>query len=284
MDRRTSQDFSKKIVPLKTLKVNSSRRKTHFYTNKLNNPLYNSSRIVLKKKPISFVSEVKNSYLENLIKIKDNQNKKKCFIYWKNNSNLNQLFTFRQKESLNKNKIKVKKSKRQLRIKYVKKKKDNNISKDNSNSLSSNNSSKAYKQMKIIHKIFDGSGEITSINASRSSKVSENFTNIFDDLTIKDSIILDRFMNVNKIYLRNNKYSSFNVWKNNVVKLRRKSRKVASNKKNLVKYLLMMMIYNFTYLEPLKKSLDNRKDYLLGKSLFIWYRHLYCFHKNNNID
>ena len=284
LDRRTSQDFSKKIVPLKTLKVNSSRRKTHFYTNKLNNPLYNSSRIVLKKKPISFVSEVKNSYLENLIKIKDNQNKKKCFIYWKNNSNLNQLFTFRQKESLNKNKIKVKKSKRQLRIKYVKKKKDNNVLKDNSNSLSSDNCSKAYKQMKITHKIFDGSGEITSINASRSSKVSENFTNIFDDLTIKDSIILDRFMNVNKIYLRNNKYNSFNIWKNNVVKLRRKSRKIASNKKNLVKYLLMMMIYNFTYLEPLKKSLDNRKDYLLGKSLFIWYRHLYCFHKNNNID
>ena len=138
--------------------------------------------------------------------------------------------------------------------------------------------------MKIVHKIFDGSGEITSINASRSSKLSETFTNVFDDFTVKDSLLLDRFINVNKICLKNQQFNYFNIWKNNITKLRRKSRKVASNKKNLVKYLLMMMIYNFTYLEPLKNSLDNRREYLLGKSLFIWYRHYYCFHQNNNID
>jgi NIMA (never in mitosis gene a)-related kinase len=154
-----------------------------------------------------------------------------------------------------------------------------NISKDNS--LSSN-SSKGYKQMKIIHKIYDGSGEVTSINGSRSSKYSETFTNVFDNLTIKDSLLLDRFMNINQLFIKSKKYHNFSKWKNVIIKIRRSKRNIASNKKNLVKYLLMMMIYNFTYLEPLKKSLDNRRDYLQGKSLFIWYRHFYCFNKWNN--
>ena len=132
--------------------------------------------------------------------------------------------------------------------------------------------------MKIIHKIFDGSGEITSINNSHSSKFSETFTNVFENLNIKDSLILDRFMNINKILLKCNKKNNFSKWKNIVIKIRRSNRKIVSNKKNLIKYLMMMMIYSFTYLEPLKKSLNNRRDYLLGKSLFIWYRHFYCFH------
>ena len=284
LNSRILQDYSKKIIPLKSIKINSARRRnTYNFTNKVNNPLCHSARIVLKKKPISFLTEYKNNIFENLFKIKENQNKKKSFSLWKNNTNLNQLFTFRPRESLNKNNLNIKKPKRQLRVKYIKKK-GNNLSKDNSNSLSSNNSSKVYKQMKIVHKIFDGSGEITSINASRSSKLSETFTNVFDDLTVKDSLLLDRFINVNKICLKNQQFNYFNIWKNNITKLRRKSRKVASNKKNLVKYLLMMMIYNFTYLEPLKNSLDNRREYLLGKSLFIWYRHYFCFHQNNNID
>ena len=136
--------------------------------------------------------------------------------------------------------------------------------------------------MKIIHKIYDGSGEVTSINGSRSSKYSETFTNVFDNLTIKDSLLLDRFMNINQLFIKSKKYHNFSKWKNVIIKIRRSKRNIASNKKNLVKYLLMMMIYNFTYLEPLRKSLDNRRDYLLGKSLFIWYRHFYCFHKSFN--
>ena len=136
--------------------------------------------------------------------------------------------------------------------------------------------------MKIIHKIFDGSGEITSINESNSSKLSETFTNVFENLNIKDSLILDKYLSVNKIILKCKKFILFDKWKNNIIKIRRNNRKVTSNKKHLVKYLLMMMIYNFTYLEQLKKSLNKRRDYLLGKSLFIWYRHFYCFHKTFN--
>ena len=70
----------------------------------------------------SLLTEYKNDILENLFKIKENQNKKKCFSYWKNNTNLNQLFTFRPRESLNKNNLNIKKPKRQLRVKYIKKK------------------------------------------------------------------------------------------------------------------------------------------------------------------
>ena len=54
--------------------------------------------------------------------------------------------------------------------------------------------------MKIIHKIFDGNGEITSINESNSSKLSETFTNVFENLKIKDSLILDKYLSVNKIF------------------------------------------------------------------------------------
>ena len=270
--QNVSKNSSKKIVSLKNLKGKNTKRTDKKIEEKKNteikNPV-NSNRIILKRKPINIVSDIKNSYIENLLKIKKNQIKKKYLTLWKNNINLNELFTFRSKDE------KLKKQKRQLRIKYIKKNNRDNISKENS--LNSN-SSKGYKQMKIIHKIFDGSGEITSINNSHSSKFSETFTNVFENLNIKDSLILDRFININKILLKCNKKNNFSKWKNIVIKIRRSNRKIVSNKKNLIKYLMMMMIYSFTYLEPLKKSLNNRRDYLLGKSLFIWYRHFYCFH------
>ena len=149
-----------------------------------NNPTFNSNRKVLKKKPINIVNEVKNSYLENLIKIKHNQNKKRLFNIWKKLSKSNKILSI--KKSDNKKEIKPK---RQLKVKYIKKKPSIKLKdKNNSDSLSSN-SSKGYKQMKIIHKIFDGNGEITSINESNSSKLSETFTNVFENLKIKDSLI-----------------------------------------------------------------------------------------------
>ncbi len=160
-----------------------------------NNPTFNSNRKVLKKKPINIVNEVKNSYLENLIKIKHNQNKKRLFNVWKKLSKLNKILSI--KKSDNKKEIKPK---RQLKVKYSKKKPSIKLKdKNNSDSLSSN-SSKGYKRMKIIHKIFDGNGEITSINESNSSKLSETFTNVFENLKIKDSLILDKYLSVNKIF------------------------------------------------------------------------------------
>ena len=272
LENLNSNHSSKKIISMKSLKISyTHRKKTEKEQIKTNNPLINSDRIIFKKNQKNIISDIKKKYLQNLIKIKNNQIKKIYFIFWKNNINQNELFTFRSKDN-------IKKPKRQLRVKFINKS-SGNISKDNS--LSSN-SSKGYKQMKIIHKIYDGSGEVTSINGSRSSKYSETFTNVFDNLTIKDSLLLDRFMNINQLFIKSKKYHNFSKWKNVIIKIRRSKRNIASNKKNLVKYLLMMMIYNFTYLEPLRKSLDNRRDYLLGKSLFIWYRHFYCFHKWNN--
>ena len=272
LDNLNSKTFSKKIISMKSLKTSYTHRKNLKHEqSKRNNPLFNSARIILKKKTKNSISDIKKKYLQNLIKIKNNQIKKLYFTLWKNYINPNELFTFRSKDN-------IKIPNRYLRVKYINKSAGNN-SKDNS--LSSN-SSKGYKQMKIIHKIYDGSGEVTSINGSRSSKYSETFTNVFDNLTIKDSLLLDRFMNMNKLYIKSKKYNNFSKWKTIIMKIRRANRKIACNKKNLVKYFLMMMIYNFTYLEPLKKSLDNRRDYLLGKSLFIWYRHFYCFNKWNN--
>jgi hypothetical protein len=272
LENLNSKNFSKKIISMKSLKTSYTHRKNKENEQmKRNNPLFNSARIILKKNKINTITNIKKKYLQNLIKIKKNHIIKVYFTFWKNNINPNELFTFRSKDN-------IKKPKREIRVKYINKS-TGNISKDNS--LSSN-SSKGYKQMKIIQKFTDGSGEVISINGSRSSKYSETFTNAFDNLTIKDSLLLDRFMNINKLYMKSKKYNNFSKWKNIMIKIRRSNRKIASNKKNLVKYLLMMMIYNFTYLEPLKKSLDNRRDYLQGKSLFIWYRHFYCFHKWNN--
>ena len=272
LENLNSKNFSKKIISMKSLKTSYTHRKNKENEQmKRNNPLFNSARIILKKNKINTITNIKKKYLQNLIKIKKNHIIKVYFTFWKNNINPNELFTFRSKDN-------IKKPKREIRVKYINKS-TGNISKDNS--LSSN-SSKGYKQMKIIQKFTDGSGEVISINGSRSSKYSETFTNAFDNLTIKDSLLLDRFMNINKLYMKSKKYNNFSKWKNIMIKIRRSNRKIASNKKNLVKYLLMMMIYNFTYLEPLKKSLDNRRDYLQGKSLFIWYRHFYCFNKWNN--
>ena len=277
-DNVISQDNSKKLVSMKALKTvrkvsdNNYKPPENIIKPLNNNPTFNySNRKVLKKKPINIVNEVKNSYLENLIKIKDTQNKKKSFNIWKKLSKPKKLL------SIKKSDIKKEiKPKRQLKVKYIKKKPNKSKEKNNSDSLSSN-SSKGYKQMKIIHKIFDG-----TINESNSSKLSETFTNVFENLNIKDSLILDKYLSVNKIILKCKKFILFDKWKNNIIKIRRNNRKVTSNKKHLVKYLLMMMIYNFTYLEQLKKSLNKRRDYLLGKSLFIWYRHFYCFHKTFN--
>ena len=117
-----SQDNPKKLVSMKALK--SIRKNTDNNINPPdnivkpinNNPTFNSNRKDLKKKPINIVNEVKNSYLENLIKIKHNQNKKTLFNIWKKLSKSNKILSI--KKSDNKKEIKPK---RQLKVKYIKK-------------------------------------------------------------------------------------------------------------------------------------------------------------------